>query len=37
MPNPSRKPSLSPDTWAVILSFSLALLVRLGAIKAVTW
>ena len=34
---PSPRPKLSPDTWAVLLSFTLALLVRLGAIKTVTW
>ena len=37
MPSPSRKPSFSPDTWAVLLSFTLALLVRLGAIKTIAW
>jgi hypothetical protein len=35
MSSPRRK--LSPDTWAVLLSFTLALLVRLGAIKTVSW
>jgi len=35
MPAPSRR--LSPDTWAVLLSLALALLVRFGAIKNVPW
>ena len=37
MSSPSRKPRLSLDTWAVILSLSLALLVRVGIIKSVSW
>lgn len=28
---------LSLDTWAVILSFALAALVRLGVLKHVSW
>jgi hypothetical protein len=28
---------LSTDTWAVILSLSLALLIRIGLIKSVPW
>ena len=28
---------LSLDTWAVVLSLALALLVRFGVIKVVTW
>jgi hypothetical protein len=35
MPVPSRR--LSLDTWAVLLSFTLALLVRIGIIKVVPW
>ncbi len=31
------KPQLSLDTWAVVLSLALALLVRVGAIKIVSW
>jgi hypothetical protein len=40
MPEPprTRKPSLlSADTWAVLVSVGLALLVRFGLIKAVPW
>lgn len=33
----SAKPRLSLDVWAVVLSLSLALIVRLGLIKAVPW
>jgi hypothetical protein len=28
---------LSPDTWAVLLSLALALLVRSGILKVVPW
>jgi hypothetical protein len=35
MPAPSRR--LSLDTWAVILSLGLVLLVRFGALKSVAW
>ena len=28
---------LSPDTWAVLLSLTLALLIRFGVIKVVPW
>jgi hypothetical protein len=31
------KSALSLDVWAVILSLSLALLVRIGLIKTVPW
>jgi hypothetical protein len=31
------KPRLSLDLWAVVLSLALALVVRLGIIKTVTW
>ena len=34
---PQKKSVLSLDTWAVILSLGLALLVRYGVIKSVTW
>lgn len=37
MPAASQKPRLSLDTWAVILSLALALLVRLNIIKTVSW
>jgi hypothetical protein len=33
----AKKPVLSLDTWAVILSLALALFVRFGVIKSVTW
>ena len=36
MPSPT-KLKLSLDTWAVILSLALALLVRTNLIKSVTW
>jgi hypothetical protein len=32
-----KKRILSLDTWAVILSLALALFVRFGVIKSVTW
>jgi hypothetical protein len=31
------KPRLTLDLWAVVLSLALALVVRLGLIKTVTW
>ncbi len=34
---PYKKFSLSLDTWAVILSLALALVVRLGFIKSISW
>ena len=34
---PATKPRLSLDVWAVILSLTLAAIVRLGLIKAVPW
>ena len=37
MPNPRRKFALSLDTWAVILSLGLALLVRINIIQHVAW
>ncbi len=33
----STKPRLSLDVWAVLLSLTLALVVRLGFIKSVPW
>ena len=35
MPAPPRR--LSLDTWAVLLSLTLALLVRIGLLKVVPW
>ncbi len=37
MSSPAKKPLFSLDTWAVLLSLSLALLVRVGLIKFVSW
>ena len=40
MPDSPRRTSslaLSADTWAVFLSIALALLVRFGVLKAVSW
>ena len=34
---PANTRRLSPDTWAVLLSLALALLVRLGVLKTVPW
>ena len=34
---PTRRFALSLDTWAVLLSLALALLVRSGIIKTVAW
>ncbi len=36
-PRAPRKAFLSLDVWAVVLSFALALLVRIGFIKTVPW
>jgi hypothetical protein len=36
-PTASNKSRLSTDTWAVILSLSLALLIRIGLLKSVPW
>ncbi len=33
----SSSPRLSLDTWAVLLSLALALLVRFGLLKSVGW
>lgn len=33
----SNKPQLSLDVWAVVLSLTIALIVRLGLIKSVPW
>jgi len=35
--SPAKKPLLSLDTWAVLLSLALALAIKLGAIKTITW
>jgi hypothetical protein len=32
-----KKFSLSLDTWAVVLSLALALFIRFGILKSVTW
>jgi hypothetical protein len=37
MSAPAKRFSLSLDVWAVLLSFALALLVRIGWIKSVSW
>ncbi|MBB5058547.1 hypothetical protein HDF16_003261 [Granulicella aggregans] len=37
MSSEARKPLLSLDTWAVILSLGLALLIKLGVFKTITW
>ena len=34
---PAYSPRLSADTWAVLLSLALALLVRFGILKFVPW
>jgi hypothetical protein len=33
----SIRPRLSTDTWAIILSLTLALIVRIGLLKTVPW
>jgi hypothetical protein len=36
--SPSRvAPGISLDTWAVVLAFAAALLVRIGVLKTVPW
>lgn len=35
--NSQKKSVLSLDAWAVVLSLALALFVRFGVIKSVTW
>ena len=37
MPNPSPVNRISLDTWAVLLAFAAALLIRLGILKTVPW
>ncbi len=37
MSDSAKRFSLSLDSWAVVLSLALALLVRLGVIKTVAW
>ena len=34
---PGKKAILSMDTWAVVLSLGLALCVKLGLIRVVSW
>ncbi len=34
---PAKKPLLSLDTWAVILSLGLALVIKFGLVKTITW
>jgi hypothetical protein len=36
-PRPSSSAVLSADTWAVLLSIGLALIVRFGVLKIVPW
>jgi hypothetical protein len=31
------RPHLSTDTWAIVLSLALALIVRVGLLKTVAW
>ena len=31
------RPRLSTDTWAIVLSLALALIVRIGLLKSVAW
>jgi hypothetical protein len=33
----STRTRLSTDTWAIVLSLALALVVRIGLLKAVPW
>jgi hypothetical protein len=33
----AKKPILSLDTWAVVLSLVLALAIKLGVIKSIAW
>lgn len=39
MSTPSTRisPRISTDTWAIVLSFALALIVRVGLLKVVPW
>jgi len=37
MSSPSNRSRLSLDAWALVLSLALALLVRIGLIKTVSW
>jgi hypothetical protein len=34
---PIPRPRLATDTWAVVLSLALALVVRIGLLKTVPW
>jgi hypothetical protein len=33
----STRPRLSTDTWAILLSLTLALIVRTGLVKTIAW
>jgi hypothetical protein len=33
----SNRPRLSTDSWAILLSLALALIVRIGLIKSIAW
>jgi hypothetical protein len=33
----SNRPRLSTDSWAILLSLTLALIVRIGLIKTIAW
>jgi hypothetical protein len=37
MANPSPLRRISLDTWAVLLAFAVALVVRFGIVKSVPW
>jgi hypothetical protein len=37
MPDPTPANRISLDTWAVLLAFAAALLVRFGILKTVPW
>jgi len=37
MPIPRTRLSFSTDTWAIVLSLALAILVRVGLLKTVAW
>jgi hypothetical protein len=36
-PHPAKSPLLSSDSWAVLLSIALAILVRFGVLSVVPW
>jgi hypothetical protein len=37
MSTPRTRLSFSTDTWAIVLSLALAIIVRAGLLKAVAW